>query len=55
MNLIEIIFPIILGLTIGITAGSNSTDEPKHIQMLGILTACLIAHPIRMTISILTL
>lgn len=54
MNLITLIVPIILGLAIGITSRINTTDEPKYIQVLGTLTACIISYPIMMVFSILT-
>ena len=53
MNLMEIIFIAILGLTIGYVSNNPNNDEPTHIQLFGIIVACIISYPVMMMFHIL--
>lgn len=53
MILMEIIFIAILGFAIGCASNVPNNDEPIHIQLLGIIVACIISYPIMMAFCIL--
>ena len=53
MILMEIIFISILGFAIGCASNVPNNDEPIHIQLLGIIVACIISYPIMMAFCIL--
>ena len=49
----EIIFIAILGFAIGCASNVPNNNEPIHIQLLGIIVACIISYPVMMMFHIL--